>query len=670
MYDKIFVLIVYALIGITLAFLPVWAARWTTRSEGVGTSIDAGGSGEKGVVLFLLAGMVLTFFRGWIGGSIVLALIVTAFVALRVGRVLSVRSGLVYVLALYVTTALPWWKFPTLSAELPALLWLCGMAVLFSAVFARESARAKQSFWLWIAGYALIAFIFSFTTGIVSDDSGLLTLWHHWGAYIGPAEVMLSGGAVLRDIPLQYGLGPTLLIGATCGGDCWYSMYFIAGTAIFLFALCLGAMALALCRGNHGQCLLALICCFASTFLWTAYPPEVSTPLITPSSTGLRFFPAVVLVCYLFFVPAVEASRTRTLYAHLIWGIGALWSPESAFYVTFIWWPYYLWRQTVAVRADWLRVGCRAIGKLLVNALGLMVVFLAVYRFIYDVQPSLYGYLAYAINPPGPMPINPHGTILFFIMVILLAALASYGQIKAERDSVLIQRGFLVQLLCYSTASYFLGRSHDNNVLNVLPFITLSLLYAQRALPNGILRHASIIMMAAVIGYLPLFGWGSWQHALSSNSLLTFQGTTLAQLLTWENPETAARIERRFDQYRLDAGAPADAGAALNWIRHEYAEPATVLDFSMDLARAAPSTAWSAIHGPANFPYIPSERRRQFIARTAERLKRTGWLVIDRKFPADEWLADFATGYRIAEKKDFGSYYALRMVPFAATENR
>jgi hypothetical protein len=268
------------------------------------------------------------------------------------------------------------------------------------------------------------------------------------------------------------------------------------------------------------------------------------------------------------------------------------------------------------------------------------------------------------------MPINPHGTVLFFLMATLLAALATYGQLKANKDSVLIQRGFVVQLLCYSAASYFLGRSHDNNVLNVLPFIAISLLYAQRALPSGALRHASIVLMAAVIGWLPLFGWGAWQHLINSNGVLTFQGTTLGQLLTWENSETSARIERRFNQYQLDAGSPADAGAALSWIRREYAEPATVLDFSMDLPHAAPNTAWSAIHGPANFPYIPSERRRQFIASTAERLKRTGWLVVDRKFPADEWLADFATAYRIAEKKDFGSYYALRMVPFAATENR
>lgn len=126
MHDKVFVLIAYALLGITLALLPVWASRWTTRTEGAGTPIGAAGSVEKGAGLFLLAGLVLAVFRGWIGGGFVLALIVTAFVTLRVGRALSLRSILACVLALYVTTALPWWKVATLHN--PRLFRWCGFA--------------------------------------------------------------------------------------------------------------------------------------------------------------------------------------------------------------------------------------------------------------------------------------------------------------------------------------------------------------------------------------------------------------------------------------------------------------------------------------------------------------------------------------------------------------
>ena len=88
-----------------------------------------------------------------------------------------------------------------------------------------------------------------------------------------------------------------------------------------------------------------------------------------------------------------------------------------------------------------------------------------------------------------------------------------------------------------------------------------------------------------------------------------------------------------------------------------------MLDGSINLVRAAQPSVWSAVHGPANFAYIPSQRRQEFLLKTATTLKRSGWLVIDRKFPADEWLADFDLVYERTSQLEFGSYYAIRFSP-------
>ena len=569
--------------------------------------------------------------------------------------------------ALYVATTLPWWKSQDGILQIGALplALYCTAVLAFAAVFTRERESGRTFGW-WLLAYTIPVLVFSFSTGITDDDGALLTLWHHWGAYIGPSEALLSGATILRDIPLQYGLGPTLLIAGACGIDCWPGMYFVTGAAIFFFGLGVGAMALALCRADGWQRLLALCCCFTASFLWTSYPPEVSTSIITPSTTGLRYLPAVALACYLFFQQDIEKYRWRTGIAHVLWAVGFLWSPESAFYVTFIWWPYFLWTEVVASREALMSALVRALAKLVAVAATVIVLFLLVFYLVYGTTPTLYGYFAYAINPPGPMPINPHGTVLFFVAVTLLAALATFHQLRTEADPLLLRRGFVVQLLSYAAASYFLGRSHDNNVLNVLPFMLLVVLYALRSLDVGALRLAAVGLAAAVMGWLPLFGWGGWQQTIEGQGFLRFEGATLGKSLTWANPETAARIERRFAQYGLAAGAPSDAGAALIHIQREYREPVTTLDYALDLPHGAANGAWSAIHGPANFPYIPSERRREFLARTAETLKRPGWLLVDRKFPADEWLADFATAYKTTDRLDFGSYYALRMVPKAS----
>src|SRR5579864_8417501 len=49
--------------------------------------------------------------------------------------------------------------------------------------------------------------------------------WHHWGAYLAPVDAWLSGGLPYRDFPVQYGIGPTALLAAVCGSDCWRGIY-------------------------------------------------------------------------------------------------------------------------------------------------------------------------------------------------------------------------------------------------------------------------------------------------------------------------------------------------------------------------------------------------------------------------------------------------------------
>lgn len=667
MHDKILVLLVYASAGIALGLFPHWCARLVIgevrRSGDGGPGVPA----EWASIVFALSGAVLVTFRGAIGWETTIAMLATAVAASWLTRMQGTLPVLACFIALFIATTLPWWADAQSEFQVgrPPLGFFCIAALAFVTAFGRER-DAGGGLAAWLVTYAVAAATLSFSTGVLSDDGALLTLWHHWGAYIGPAEAMLSGAVILRDVPLQYGLGPTLLIGAACRTDCWHGMYFIAGAATFLFALAMGAMALALCRADAWQRGLAWCACLAGCFLWTAFPPEVSSPLMTPSSSGMRFLPATALACYLFFRPDLESSKWRWAAGHGLWALGALWSPESAFYVTFIWWPYYLWIRVLSSDRPVLRSGVRALLTLAGLALALVVGFVLVFRAVYGSSPTRYGYLAYLINPPGPMPINWHGTVLFFLAATLLALLASYSLLKRGDDPRLLRRGFVVQLLSYATASYFLGRSHDNNVLNVLPFMVLILLYSVRAHGTKSLRLATASLLAAVIGWLPAFGWAAWERSAQTPGLLVFDSASLIGSLSWNDPATAAKIARRFEKAGMAVGSPSDAGAALSYIRSRYGEPATVLDFTLNHVHASPHGAWSAIHGPANFPYVPAVQRRIFLARTAKTLNRAGWLVVDRYFPADEWLADFATVYTTTQRVEFGSYYALRMAPTAS----
>jgi hypothetical protein len=50
---------------------------------------------------------------------------------------------------------------------------------------------------------------------------------------------MIAGGVPFRDFPVQYGIGPTLLISAMSNGDLWFGTYLgtVLANALYLLAM-------------------------------------------------------------------------------------------------------------------------------------------------------------------------------------------------------------------------------------------------------------------------------------------------------------------------------------------------------------------------------------------------------------------------------------------------
>jgi hypothetical protein len=302
----------------------------------------------------------------------------------------------------------------------------------------------------------------------------------------------------------------------------------------------------------------------------------------------------------------------------------------------------------------------RAAGILLLNFLAVLFSFFAGYWLIYRTTPTAYGYFAYVINPPGPLPINPAGAIWFFAAVLVLGLAALYSTLRLSGNNREFRQAFLLVLLAYATFSYFLGRSHDNNLLNLLPFQMLVLLVAFRAPIAGWARTAAAVLLASLIGWSSVFGWDVWREAIWNARLFEFNAQAMRVSFSYNDPSTAEFV-RRFRE--VNGGDPGDAARAANYVEANFGEPLTMLDFSMNLRATDNEAVWSAVQGPENFVSVPSARRQEFLVSTAKYLGRNGWLVVDRKFPADEWLKDFQSAYRTELIMDFGSYYAIRLVP-------
>ena len=678
MPDKQIILLAYALLGIALALIPfmprrlfaqaqntqTWDAPTPDRTERWASAISLGFSLASLYWSQSLASPALASI------SVVLALL---FVLNR-GHI-DRDQAIGAVAGLVIAATLVWWLrdgagLLTMSWTSLPVFFLASLSVCHAMRLpASQGSPPRVAVRGLIAlGFVLVAATICFGTGVFPSSAmeGRTVgdaAWHHWGAYVGPSEMVLAGARLFHDVPAQYGLGPTLLIAALCFDSCWTGIYWLAGFCNLAFVISIAAIGYKLRgagRTTAETAVLALLCLFCC-LLWTAYPVDLRTPIVWPSVGGMRFLPVVALVLLLVWKetadPRNEVQQQPARWGHLAWAIGVLWSPESAFCVTFVWWPYYLWRQCAGAAAGDLAANVvRAVLTLLLYMAGLIGFFISVYWLAYSTIPTRVGLLAYFLHPPGAEPINPGGAVWFFLAAMILGVLSIFNIYRRGGDSVQFRRAFLVLLLAYGTFSYFLGRSVDNNLLNLMPYQLLVLLVVvDSGLPKAG-RQMAVVMLASLLASASLFGWGVWLEAARAGRLLEFEP------------------RKRIEMFKQDP----DAERAVAFISERLGESALVFDGRYNLTVTDQPAAWSAFHGPANFVYLPPEMRRQFLLNTAQTLRRSGWIVVRRHAPANAsdadankvrlldpagLLQDIYHVYRPTQGVDFGNYHAIRFEP-------
>lgn len=675
MEGKLYVLIAYMLIGLTIALWPIFLQEKVTSH----LSIQFHANQETRnrwfwqFMCFSIAVICIILLPEKSTQSFSLNLGIITLTLSLTNKEFDLFNLMTTFFVFCISTTLLFWRKQgaLLNVNNYELLTFLFLTFSFHYIFRIKKPTKEYSFSLkWFIPYIFLASILSFSTGIFHNAFTFKTLWMHWGAYIAPAELLLSGATIFHDFPAQYGLGPTALIASVCGSDCWYGMYFIASFTMLVFSILIGILAFALTRKSWPEQVIALVLSLVTSFFWTSYPPLAGSPVASPSIHGLRFLPILFLVTYLFVTKNVENSKLKLIIAHCFWIFGALWSPESAFYVTCVWWPYYMFIRSVPGK---LSARCfRLLQSLLTLSFigaALIVTFNILFRFIYHKYPSLDGFLVHILYPPLPLPIDPYGPIWYFVLTIIIGVSTLILLWRKSGDTYLFRSGFLVILLSYTVFSQFLGRSHSDVVLNTLPFFLLVLLHAILATDNRKLDHiikkASVICIAAMLGWLPAFGWDGWNNNVSNGRVFSFDPNIFRHSI----PSLNAKMKSKKDQNILNPEAnivlPTDALQAINFIQHSYNEPFTVVNKNFDLVDVAPTEAWNAMHGPANYLVIPSQYKRKFLNLTAAAIHRPGWLIIDKTFPAKELLSDidFDFVYERTKQLEFGSYYAIRFNP-------
>ncbi len=511
--------------------------------------------------------------------------------------------------AIMLVLSLAWWRIaPSAVVPVPLAAFaviLCSLMVGFSDPWHRRpDMRAIPLAMFLVAGFLLLIDLGGYRPG----EPILEALAHHWGAFIGPVLQIQAGLVPFYEIPLQYGLGPTLMIAAACRDTgCWTSTEIIVVIMDLANALLFLRMALATAvpRGVLWH-LTATIVIFAASFLWTGVPADGNSLLAFPGVAGIRFLPPTLVACLLFFdYPAIAAAALVP---------AVLWSPESA-------------AMSIAVfglcetaRIGPLKAALRSAG-LLTGSYACLVL---LHRVAFGVWTDPAAFAEYVLHVPGSLPIDP------FSDALLLAAVLGLGgwlMVRVSPDPVTARRDRTSTFLLFAATSYWLGRSHPNNICNLAPFLVL---VALRVLDRptdhrSLLADVTSFGLSTSVATLALSPWHSIPYDVHA--------TIDIHAVVAEFPSFEPDIE----QIRGQIANPAGLGIA---------------DFGSSYTRHPSETlVWTPMDPSSLWSYVPSQRRQVYIRRSATRLRRSGWAISndDQRFLLD----DLSAGYAMAEQRSF-----------------
>jgi hypothetical protein len=344
-------------------------------------------------------------------------------------------------------------------------------------------------------------------------DVSFQTLPGHQNFYLGPVNDIDHGRYMLVDDYSQYGVGV---------------IYFLAAVLAPLplgygsFVLVLGLLTVVMFSAVYAVLRIATrSATFAALGTFAALTASVIATLgestQVPSTGFLRFGLPWLVVCALVVAYRRDRpSRLPLLIAYALVGIACIWSFEAAFYsvITFA---------ATVIAVAWtgpagtrLRCACVHLGAGAVSALIAVTAFVAATEIGRGELPRPSGYIdflrLYSVKGFGTLPI-PAWSLGYLMCALYALSICGIAVIlRHARGTALAQPSTIVPLIAVTafgaTAfTYFVGRSHPNNLTHVAPpFVAMVVLWtalAWRAWAHG--RHpaaAAALALCALAGSL------------------------------------------------------------------------------------------------------------------------------------------------------------------------
>ncbi len=403
------------------------------------------------------------------------------------------------------------------------------ITLIFIGIFLRPLRRVSLSIQRLLSALAIgLILLCSLRLPLIESD-----IFHHLSFFIGPADLVKKGGWLLWDVPSQYGFLNILLIAKFPGLSSWEALRVVmAGCQVFAASFIFLVLFASHRNWPGFVCALGLSVC--TVFLWPGWALSLSGPEGVPSTSAFRFLWLYVLLAVTLWESRLTNtnSEVKNTFAPLLggsvaWVLATLWSAESCVYATATWIPALVWsrfqlarmihgpaKNSLAVYST-LKCLCLPFGLLFSTWALLAMIY---HRAIGEV-PDLLSYFEFARAYSagfGTMPIQPAGAVwaLFTVFIIQSAALLFWIR-KGNRSGQIKALGGWGAV--WAVSSYFISRSHDNNICNIVPILIASFgvtFFSQTSEQSPselkVLRLA-LVPLLTVLTFLPFSEENEWK---------------------------------------------------------------------------------------------------------------------------------------------------------------
>lgn len=306
--------------------------------------------------------------------------------------------------------------------------------------------------------------------------------YHHYSFYVGPAYEISQGKSIINQVPSQYGYLSIIFISSILKNiGITFQSFHVLNAILFTIYFSLTFLIFYKITKNIFLSIFLFIIsfCFQTQF-------SIYSDILAPSTGPLRFGIGLLIIFLLLYLP----QKTYLAITSILSAISLFWSTETAIYVVPAW---------IFLLLAYSYVNSTNFTNFIKNFLKRLALFLLAILFIFFIIvlkekspsypfPQIQNYLQFANTYKGgfgSLLVPIFGNYYPIIIIMTLGLTLSIFSIFKKYQGKIYYALYFLCIHNVALFSYFISRSHENNIINFSLFYLLELILCLKIISNN-----------------------------------------------------------------------------------------------------------------------------------------------------------------------------------------